>query len=129
MYVYNHSAKKTEVVFSNRPNIYSRTKNMSNMSYCLQDIQNWIIQNKLQLNADKMEAMLVSTKHKLSSITTALIEFGNTSVPLATAVKYLGVVMDNTCKNSSPRPASHASINYGVLVQFESTCPLMQHPN
>jgi len=40
--------------------------------------------------------MLVGTKHKLSSITTASIELGNTSVPLSNAVKYLGVIIDNT---------------------------------
>jgi len=55
-----------------------------------------MIENKLQLNADKTEAMLIGTKHKLSSITTASIEFGNTSVSLSTVVKYLGVVIDNT---------------------------------
>jgi len=69
---------------------------LTNMARCFEDIQNWMTQNKLQLNADKTEAMLVGTKHKLSSITTASIELGNTSVPLSTAVKYLGVVIDNT---------------------------------
>jgi len=54
-----------------------------------------MIQNKLQRNADKTEAMLVGAKHKLSSITTASTELGNTLVPLSIAVKYLGVIIDN----------------------------------
>jgi len=69
---------------------------LTNMSYCLQDIKSWMAQNKLQLDADKTEAMLIGTEHKLSSITTSSIEFGNTSVPLSNSVKYLGVVLDNT---------------------------------
>jgi len=82
-----------------------------------------MIHNKLQLNPDKTDAMLVWTKHKLSPITTASIEFGNMSIPLSTAVKYLGVVIVNTlsmqklitqtCQScSSPRPANHATITY-----------------
>jgi len=39
-----------------------------NVPYCLQDIKNWITQNKSQLNADKTEAMLIGTQQKLSSI-------------------------------------------------------------
>jgi len=55
-----------------------------------------MMQNRLQLNADKTETMLVGTKHKLSSNTTASIQLGNASVSLSTAVKYLGVIIDNT---------------------------------
>jgi hypothetical protein len=74
-------------------NISSLLQSTSN---CFSDIQNWMTCNKLQLNADKTEAMLVGTKHKLASVSTDSITLGETSIPFATSVKNLGVTLDST---------------------------------
>ena len=51
-------------------------------SSCYADIQNWMTQNKLQLNGDKTEAMLVGTKNKLASVTLNTIQLGDNIIPL-----------------------------------------------
>ena len=69
---------------------------MTTTSDCYSDIENWMMQNKLQLNGDKTEAMLVGTKHKLSSVTIDSVQLGKHSIPLSDSVKNLGVTLDNT---------------------------------
>jgi hypothetical protein len=56
-------------------------------SQCYTDISNWMTQNKLQLNGDKTEAMLVGTKQKLSSVSVRSIQLGDFSVPLSDCKK------------------------------------------
>jgi len=71
LHIINHHfyADDSQILSSDTPeNLPSL---FTNMAHCFQDIQNWMIQYKLQLNVDKTETMLVGTKHKLSSITTA----------------------------------------------------------
>jgi len=63
---------------------------------CYSDIQNWMVQNKLQLNGEKTEAMLVGTKNKLASVSIKSIQLGNNVITLSDSVKNLGVTLDNT---------------------------------
>ena len=65
-------------------------------SDCFTDIKNWMTENKLKLNDDKTEALLVGTQHKLSNISVTTLKLGETSIPLVSVVKNLGVHIDNT---------------------------------
>ena len=55
-----------------------------------------MIKNKLQLNGEKTEAMLVGTKNRLASVSIESIQLGNNTIPLSNSVKNLGVTLDNT---------------------------------
>ncbi|KAK7089949.1 hypothetical protein V1264_018157 [Littorina saxatilis] len=53
-------------------------------------------ENKLQLNSNKTEAILIGTTSKLSKATSDSLQLSDSSVPLSSAVKNLGVTLDNT---------------------------------
>ena len=62
---------------------------------CIDDIKDWMTDNKLKLNDDKTEVMLISS----SRMSTALsipgsFDIGNASVPFSDTVKNLGVTLD-----------------------------------
>ena len=52
--------------------------------------------NKLQLNSEKIEAMLVGTRQKLSFISVNTFQLDNTTVCLSDSIKSLGVLLDST---------------------------------
>ena len=60
------------------------------------DIKNWMTRNKLQLNSEKIEAMLVGTRQKLSFISVNTFQLDNTTVCLSDSIKSLGVLLDST---------------------------------
>ena len=51
-------------------------------SDCYLDVKNWMTQNKLQLNREKTEAILIGTRQKLSSISVNTLQLNNNTVPL-----------------------------------------------
>ena len=56
-------------------------------SDCYLDIKNWMTQNKLQLNSEKREVMLIRTRQKLSSISVNTLQLDDTTVPLSDCQK------------------------------------------
>lgn len=69
---------------------------LSETNDCYADIQNWMTANKLKLNGDKTEALLVGTQSKLSCLSVSSLQLGENSIPLSDTAKNLGVVFDNT---------------------------------
>ena len=77
---------------------------------CIDDINDWMTDNKLKLNDDKTEVMIISP----SRMSTALsipdsFDIGNASVPFSDTVKNLGVTLDqlspileNPCSQPCP---------------------------
>ena len=64
---------------------------------CFDDVKNWMTANKLKLNDDKTEAMLVGTRQKLSQLPPSLLlQLDNTSIPISDSVKNLGVILDSS---------------------------------
>ena len=51
------------------------------------DIKNWMTQNKLHLNSEKTEAMLIRTRQKKSSISVNTLQLDDTTVPLSDCQK------------------------------------------
>ena len=87
-------ADDTQLHNSDTPdNINSLLKTTSD---CYKDIQNWMTQNKLQLNGNKTEAMIVGTKQRLSSLSLSSVQLGENIIPLSDCVKNLGVPIDST---------------------------------
>ena len=53
-------------------------------------------ENKLMLNSDKTEALLIGTRQKLASITPTNLQLADASVQFSQTVKSLGVYLDST---------------------------------
>ena len=64
---------------------------------CISDVQSWMTNNKLQLNAEKTEMILMSTgtSAKRFSFPQSVTLLGS-DIPLSSAVRNLGVTLDNT---------------------------------
>ena len=52
--------------------------------------------NKLKMNGDKTEIMLVVTQYKINSISAPHVTIVGESIPISFKVKNLGVILDNT---------------------------------
>ena len=68
---------------------------IDSMRLCIDDIKDWMTDNKLKLNDDKTEVMIISS----SRMSTALsipesFDIGNASVPFSDTVKNLGVTLE-----------------------------------
>ena len=68
---------------------------IDSMRLCIDDIKDWMTDNKLKLNDDKTEVMIISS----SRMSTALsipesFDIGNASIPFSDTVKNLGVTLD-----------------------------------
>ncbi|KAK7088101.1 hypothetical protein V1264_022063 [Littorina saxatilis] len=53
-------------------------------------------ENKLKLNSEKTEALLVGTRQKIASLTVTDLQLDDATVPFSPAVKSLGVYLDST---------------------------------
>lgn len=53
-------------------------------------------ENKLKLNSEKTEALLVGTRQKLASLTVTSLQLADATVPFSPTVKSLGVYLDST---------------------------------
>lgn len=70
---------------------------LTRTSDCYTDIKNWMTHNKLQLNDDKTEAMLIGTRQKLSQLSPSpCLSLSNSTIVLSDSAKNLGVTLDNT---------------------------------
>ena len=65
------------------------------LSFCIDDIKGWAIKNKLKLNEDKTEAMVLGKPSALSGISRESIVFAGCQIPLASRVRSLGVTLDS----------------------------------
>ena len=65
------------------------------LSTCMDDIKGWTVKNKLKLNEDKTEAMVLGKPSVLSGILTDSTVFAGCRIPFASKVKSLGVTLDS----------------------------------
>lgn len=63
---------------------------------CILDIQKWMTANKLKLNTEKTEFLVIGSAHALKSHSGLTLKVGSSVVKSVNAVRNLGVVMDNT---------------------------------
>ena len=63
------------------------------IQHCTNDIQSWMVQNKLQLNEGKTEALLVATSSSDKDLPTS-IQIGSRVMPFVKSVRNLGVILD-----------------------------------
>ena len=80
---------------------------MIRLQACVVTIQNWMIVNKLKLNADKTEAILICSPHVKNNI-----DLGNMTVPISNAAKNIGVSFDDALTQHAIVPTRATNIIY-----------------
>ena len=84
----------TELLQSAPPDEFRSVQ--TDIQTCIEDVLSWMNSNELMLNTDKTEIMAVGTSSRLSQADCNLANIGGSSIPFKTAVKYLGVKIDQT---------------------------------
>jgi len=71
------------------------SEGLSVLAACTTDVRQWYMQNGLQLNPDKSEALIVGTSNQLNTKSIPLsVSVAGTELPVADYMKVLGVVLD-----------------------------------
>ena len=65
---------------------------------CIADIKSWMIENKLRLNDEKTEFLLVGTPQQLKKVNITSVDIGDSTISLSQDVRILGLKFD--CKLS-----------------------------
>lgn len=69
---------------------------LSSISHCNSDIWNWMSEDKLKLNSDKIEALFTDVRQLLSTISSSSLWLSCTMIHLLFSVKSLDVILDST---------------------------------
>ena len=70
---------------------------ISSSQACVSELKVWMTQNKLKLNEDKTELIIIASKKICSSISLPTsVSLCGTDIPLSTSVRNLGVTLDQT---------------------------------
>ena len=89
-------------------NANSEKESVTKMEKAISEISKWMFNNKLKLNEDKTEFLIIGRKEQTKIITTESLSIGNETVYKVPSAKNLGVIIDsqlemslhiqNTCK-------------------------------
>ena len=67
---------------------------LETLSLCILDIQSWMTFNKLKLNQDKTEFLVIGSQHNLKRLHNPILRVGDTQVTASTSVRNLGAYLD-----------------------------------
>ena len=65
------------------------------LELCIGKIRSWMTNNKLKLNDDKSEFIMISSPHNKKTLESPEIRIGNEILPTSDSVRNLGVMMDS----------------------------------
>ena len=80
---------------------------LSILATCTTDVKQWYMQNGLQLNPDKSEALFVGTATQLRSVSSLKsVSVADVDLPVADSMRVLGVTLDRhlTSDNHARQP-------------------------
>ncbi len=92
----------------------------------LELMHNWLLANKLTLNKEKTEYMLIGSHQRLSTVETdPILEFGDTKIKRVNHAKSLGIIIDEQLlwKNQIEAISSKVSKGIGVLRRIKNCVP------
>ena len=107
-------------------------QSIETLQNCTIDVKSWMTANKLQLNDNKTEAMIIlSNRMSVHSPLPSVIHIGDADVPFVSSVKNLGVTLDsnlsmsqhisNTCKAAYIQIRHISSIRHLLTTQATQT--------
>ena len=91
---YHKYADDTELQKAALPSDFSQISRETEV--CVADVKDWMNKNKLELNEEKTELLVVGDSTSLCQVKKEPLTFGPNSVPFQTSAKYLGVHLDET---------------------------------
>ena len=68
----------------------------SRIELCINDIKMWMTVNKLKLNDDKSELLIMSSKYHQSKLTTKSLQIASSNIHASSNACNLGIIFDNT---------------------------------
>jgi len=81
---------------------------------CVEDIQRWMIENKLKLNEDKTEFFIASSKHHWKKLNNTSLLLGDVQIFPSSSVRNLGVMFDQEMSMSNHVTQLSKSVNWMV---------------
>ena len=66
------------------------------MERCIEDIRHWIVSNRLLLNDDKTEFLLIGTRQQLNKVESLPLRVGTMDIEPVSCVRNFGVWFDST---------------------------------
>lgn len=84
------------------------------LAACTADVRQWYMQNGLQLNPDKSEALVIGTTNQLHATKTSLttVSIAGVDLPVVDEMKVLGVVLDKRLSFDSHATSVVRACNY-----------------
>ena len=95
-----HKYADDTVVFQSGPSEKFELNKIA-IQKCISDILCWMDSNKLMLNTDKTEVMIVGTASRVKQVASNSFTILNSDIKIKESVKYLGVRLDQTLSMSS----------------------------
>ena len=86
----------------------------SQLNEDLEKVHRWLLANKLTLNIEKTEYMLIGSRQRLNDIQTPTIRLGDTEVNRVSEIKTLGVVVDDQLLWKNHVDATIAKVSKGI---------------
>ena len=96
------------------------------LNFDLELMHNWLLANKLTLNKDKTEYMLIGSHQRLSTVETdPILEFGDTKIKRVKHAKSLGIIIDEQLlwKNQIEAISGKVSKGIGMLRRLKNCVP------
>ena len=132
---YHCFADDTQLYLGFSPcDINSQNHARNQLDLCLRKVKNFMLENRLKLNDDKTEFILIGTKYWLSKVQFDNIDIGNTSIKAVDKARNLGIIFDkemglesqvkNVCKKGYGNLRNLASIRRSL---DESTAKIAAH--
>jgi len=86
---------------------------LSILAACTTDVKQWYMQNKLQLNPDKFEALFMGTATQLRAVSSLTpVSAADVDLPVADSMRVLGVTLDRRLTFDNHASAVARSCNY-----------------
>ena len=88
-------ADDTQLYLAFKPDYASSTNEaISAMEVCVREIRVWVLCDKLKINDDKTEVIIIGTRQQLARVQVDRLTVGDARVPFGSAVKNLGTRID-----------------------------------
>ena len=95
-------ADDTQIYLSSKPDSTAGEQDaITALQDCITDIRSWMIADRLKLNDDKTEFMIIGTRAQLDKVNVSEIVVGQAKVPAVTIVRNLGTWLDTNLTMSA----------------------------
>ena len=83
---------------------------------CVKEIQSWMLTNRLQLNGDKSELLVIRTRKQCAKLPNQIIDNGNSAIKPSGKAQNLGVVFDSNLSLKSYETLWAAQLGIACII-------------